>query len=141
MKVGLVTLGCDKNTVDSERYLAELLARGAERTDDLESAEIILVNTCGFIDAAKKESLDAIVEAGRLKETGACQAVVAVGCMVQRHRAELEEALPEVDLFLGASEMDRLLPELESRGLLGEALELHPGERVYAGDLPHVRYL
>ena len=141
MKVGLVTLGCDKNTVDSERYLAELLARGAERTDDLESAEIILVNTCGFIDAAKKESLDAIVEAGRLKETGACQAVVAVGCMVQRHRSELEEALPEVDLFLGASEMDRLLPELESRGLLGEALELHPGERVYAGDLPHVRYL
>jgi ribosomal protein S12 methylthiotransferase len=72
------------------------------------------VNTCGFIDAAKKESIDAIVEAGRLKEEGSCQAIVAVGCMVQRHKDELIEALPEVDLFLGASEMDRLLPSWSS---------------------------
>ena len=141
MKVGLITLGCDKNTVDSERYLAELVARGAEPVHDLDEAEIILVNTCGFIDAAKKESIDAIVEAGRLKDDGACRAVVAVGCMVQRHRDELAEALPEVDLFLGSSDMDRLLPELEKRGLLDEPVELHPGERIYAGDLPHVRYL
>ena len=141
MKVGLITLGCDKNTVDSERYLAELVARGAQPTDDLSEAELIVVNTCGFIDAAKKESIDAIVEAGQLKQAGQARAVVAVGCMVQRHKGELEEALPEVDLFLGSSEMDRLLPELESRGLLSEPLELHPGERLYTGDLPHVRYL
>jgi ribosomal protein S12 methylthiotransferase len=141
LKVGLITLGCDKNTVDSERYLAELVARGAQPVHDLDEAEIILVNTCGFIDAAKKESIDAIVEAGRLKDDGACRAVVAVGCMVQRHKQELEEALPEVDLFLGSSDMDRLLPELEKRGLLDEPVELHPGERIYAGELPHVRYL
>jgi ribosomal protein S12 methylthiotransferase len=141
LKVGLITLGCDKNTVDSERYLAELVARGAVPVHDLDEAEIILVNTCGFIDAAKKESIDAIVEAGRFKDDGACRAVVAVGCMVQRHRQELEEALPEVDLFLGASDMDRLLPELEKRGLLDEPVALHPGERLYAGELPHVRYL
>ena len=141
MKVGFITLGCDKNTVDSERYLAQLAARGAERTDDLADAEVIIVNTCGFIDAAKRESIDAIVEAGRMKVDGQCRAVVAVGCMVQRHKGELEDALPEIDLFLGASEVDRLLPELDDRGLLGEATELHPGDRVYAGDLPHVRYL
>ena len=112
MKFTLVTLGCDKNTVDSERYIAELEDRGALFTADADDADVILVNTCGFIDAAKKESIDAIVEAGNRKEGGKCQAVVAVGCMVQRHKEELVDALPEVDLFLGAAEMDRLVPEL-----------------------------
>ena len=141
MKIGFITLGCDKNTVDSERYLGQLAGRGAELTTDLEDAEVIVVNTCGFIDAAKKESIDAIVEAGRMKVEGRCRAVVAVGCMVQRHKGELEAALPEIDLFLGSSEVDRLLPELDERGLLADPVEMHPGERLYAGDLPHVRYL
>jgi ribosomal protein S12 methylthiotransferase len=141
VKVAVVTLGCDKNTVDSERYLADLADRGAEPTDDPEHADIILVNTCGFIDAAKRESIDAIVEAGRLKERGRAQAVVAVGCMVERHRGELEAALPEVDLFLGASEMDRLVPALVDRGLLDGVPVLHPGVRLFSGELPHVRYL
>jgi ribosomal protein S12 methylthiotransferase len=141
VKVAIVTLGCDKNTVDSERYLADLTDRGAEPTEQLEDADVILVNTCGFIDAAKKESIDAIVQAGRLKDEGRAQAVVAVGCMVERHRAELEAALPEVDLFLGASEMDRLVPELIERGLIDDAPVAHPGVRLFSGELPHVRYL
>jgi ribosomal protein S12 methylthiotransferase len=141
MKVGFVTLGCDKNTVDSERYLAQLADRGAELADELDDAEVIVINTCGFIDAAKKESIDAIVEAGRMKDDGRCRAVVAVGCMVQRHRDELAEALPEVDLFLGASEMDRLVPELEARGLIGPQRAPHPGVRLFVGDAPHIRYL
>jgi len=142
VKVALLTLGCDKNTVDSERYLAELVAHGATPTRDVSEAEVILVNTCGFIDAAKQESIDAIVHAGQLKADGACQALVAVGCMVQRHKAELAEALPEVDLFLGAGEMDRLVPELAARGVLApEPLAAHPGVRVFGGDLPSVRYL
>lgn len=142
VKVALLTLGCDKNTVDSERYLAELVAHGATPTRDVTEAEVIVVNTCGFIDAAKQESIDAIVQAGQLKLTGACQAVVAVGCMVQRHKAELAEALPEVDVFLGASEMDRLIPELAALGVVApEPLAGHPGVRVFGGDMPHVRYL
>ena len=141
MKIGFITLGCDKNTVDSERYLARLVGRGAEVVSDLAAAEVIVVNTCGFIDAAKKESIDALIEAGRLKEDGSCQAVVAVGCMVERHKQELLENLPEVDLFLGSSEMDRLVPELERRGVLGDPSVAHPGVRLYTGDLPHVRYL
>ncbi|HET7586356.1 MAG TPA: 30S ribosomal protein S12 methylthiotransferase RimO [Gemmatimonadaceae bacterium] len=141
VRVGLVTLGCDKNTVDSERYLAELLAAGAEHTDDLYDADVIVVNTCGFIDAAKKESIDALVTAGAYKTDGRCRAVVAVGCMVERHRAELAAELPEVDAFLGTTDADRLLPVLQERGILSDALVRHPGVRVYTGDLPHVRYL
>jgi ribosomal protein S12 methylthiotransferase len=141
VKIAFITLGCDKNTVDSERYLARLVGRGAELVSDLAAAEVIVVNTCGFIDAAKKESIDALIEAGRLKEDGSCQAVVAVGCMVERHKQELLEHLPEVDLFLGSSEMGRLVPELERRGVLGDPTVAHPGVRLYTGELPHVRYL
>ncbi len=142
MKVGIITLGCDKNTVDSERYLAQLSDYSAEYTADLAEAEVIIVNTCGFIDAAKKESIDAMIEAARFKTSGRCQAVVAVGCMIERHKSELADVLPEVDLFLGSSEMQRLVPELVERGLLGEmSEELHPGVRLYTGDLPHVRYM
>ena len=141
MKVSLVTLGCDKNTVDSERYLAQLVDHGAVRVDDASDAELIIVNTCGFIDAAKRESIDAIVAAGRLKSTGSATAVVAVGCMIERHKAELADALPEVDLFLGASETDRMIPMLRERGLIGDPVTQHPGVRAYAGDTPFVRYL
>jgi len=109
--------------------------------DDAETAELIIVNTCGFIDAAKQESIDAIVAAGRLKETGSATAVVAVGCMVERHKGELEEALPEVDFFLGASETEQLLPMLRERGLIGDPITQHPGVRIHAGDTPFVRYL
>ena len=142
MKVGFITLGCDKNTVDTERYLAELSDYGGEYTAKLEQADVIIVNTCGFIDAAKKESIDAMIEAARYKTDGACRAVVSVGCMVERHKSELMDALPEVDLFLGASETGRLVPELAERGIVGgDPVALHPGVRVYTGDLPHLRYL
>src|SRR5580765_3831636 len=141
LKVSVITLGCDKNTVDTERYVAQLTDRGAAYTADMADADVIVVNTCGFIDAAKKESIDALVEAGRLKETGSCRAVVGVGCMVQRHKGELIEALPEVDLFLGSAEVDRLIPELHERGLIDDVPVIHPGVRLFTGDLAHVRYL
>ncbi len=142
MKVGFITLGCDKNTVDTERYLAELSDYGGEYTSALGEADVIIVNTCGFIDAAKKESIDAMIEAARYKTDGACRAVVGVGCMIERHKPELIDALPEVDLFLGASESGRLAQELAERGIVGgDPVALHPGVRIYTGDLPHVRYL
>ena len=141
MKFAVVTLGCDKNTVDSERYVAELRAHGGEPVEALDQAELIVVNTCGFIDAAKKESLDSIVEAAGYKVDGACQTLVAVGCMVERHKGEMKEALPEVDFFLGASETDKLVSELHARGLIGDPETLHPGVRLYTGDTPWVRYL
>ena len=141
MKFALVTLGCDKNTVDSERYLARLVGQGATPVSDASDADVIVVNTCGFIDAAKRESVDALLDAGRYRSEGRCRAVVALGCMVERHRGELAQSLPEVDLFLGTSDVDRLIPALIERGLLDEAPPLHPGERMLVGELPHVRYL
>jgi ribosomal protein S12 methylthiotransferase len=142
VKVGFFTLGCDKNTVDTERYLGELSEYGGEYTASLDQADVIIVNTCGFIDAAKKESIDAMIEAARYKTDGSCQAVIGVGCMIERHKAELIDALPEVDLFLGASETGRLAQELADRGIVGgDPIAMHPGVRMYTGDLPHVRYL
>ncbi|HEY0997350.1 MAG TPA: 30S ribosomal protein S12 methylthiotransferase RimO [Gemmatimonadaceae bacterium] len=141
MKVSVITLGCDKNTVDSERYLAQLADHGAEPVTEAADADVVIVNTCGFIDAAKAESIDAIVQAGQLKQAGTVKAVVALGCMVQRHKDELVEALPEIDLFLKTSEVDRLIPELEARGLITDAPVIHPGVRLFTGGLAHVRYL
>ncbi len=140
MKLGLVSLGCDKNTVDSERILAALTAYGAERASTLQEADVVVVNTCGFIDAAKRESIETILEAARLKGEASCRAVVAVGCLVERHREELAASLPEVDLFLGLRDLDRLVPELQQRGLLGMRRR-HPGDRTPLGSDRHVRYL
>jgi ribosomal protein S12 methylthiotransferase len=138
----LRTLGCDKNTVDSERYVAELLAQGAQLAASPEEADLVIVNTCGFIDAAKAESIEALLEGAALKSRGRCKLVAAVGCMVQRHASELRRALPEVDLFLGTADASRLVPELQARGFLREEAALsHPGVRVYHGLRPHVRYL
>lgn len=141
MKLGVVSLGCDKNTVDSERIVAALAGHGAEAVADLATADVILVNTCGFIDAAKEESIQALLEVSRFKDEGRCRAVVALGCLVERYRAELEPELPEVDLFVGLRDVDRLIPELRGRGLIGDRIENHPGVRVPLTDRRHVRYM
>ncbi|OLC89121.1 MAG: ribosomal protein S12 methylthiotransferase RimO [Gemmatimonadetes bacterium 13_1_40CM_3_66_12] len=141
MKLGVISLGCDKATVDSERLVGELVGHGAVVTPDLQAADVILVNTCGFIDAAKQESIDAMLEAAKLKTTAAVKAVVAVGCLVQRYKHELQTEIPEVDLFLGFSELHHLVPELAQRGLIADPVAAHPGVRQFLGDQPHVRYL
>jgi ribosomal protein S12 methylthiotransferase len=141
MKLGVISLGCDKATVDSERLVGELVGHGAVITADLPRADVVLVNTCGFIDAAKQESINTILEAAQLKRTGDVKAVVAVGCLVQRYRAELASEMPEVDLFLGFSDLHLLVPELAQRGLLPDPVAAHPGVRQFLGDQPHVRYL
>ncbi len=119
--IGVLTLGCDKNTVDTERMLARLAAAGARVAPAADAADIVIVNTCGFIDAAREESVDTILEAVRLKEAGRVRAVVAMGCLVQRYRDELAAEIPEVDLFLGLTDAERLVPELRARGLVGPA--------------------
>jgi len=141
MKLGVISLGCDKATVDSERLVGELVGHGAVVTSELPTADVILVNTCGFIDAAKQESIDAILGAAKLKTTAAVKAVVAVGCLVQRYKHELQTEIPEVDLFLGFSELHHLVPALAERGLIADPVAGHPGVRQFLGDQPHVRYL
>jgi ribosomal protein S12 methylthiotransferase len=127
--------------VDSERLVGQLVGHGAVVTPDLPAADVILVNTCGFIDAAKRESIDAILEAARLRTTGSVKAVVAVGCLVQRYQQELRAEIPEVDLFLGFSDLHHLVPALAERGLLADPVADHPGVRQFLGGPAHVRYL
>jgi ribosomal protein S12 methylthiotransferase len=144
-RIGLVTLGCDKNTVDSERMMAALVGHGARVTPGVDDAEVVIVNTCGFIDQAKEESVDTILEACALKDRGGVKAVVAVGCLVQRYRNELAAEIPEVDLFMGLTEMQGLVPALRRRGLLPESAPPVPNMerplRILSTDTPHTSHL
>jgi len=108
-KVGFISLGCPKNLVDSEVMMGQLKQSGYEITSNAEEAETVVVNTCGFIDSAKKESIDAILEAARLKATGKATRLVVAGCLVERYRDELKAELPEVDAFIGTSQITDIL--------------------------------
>ncbi len=144
-RIAVVTLGCDKNTVDSERMMAALVGQGAFVSSEVEGADVVIVNTCGFIEAAKEQSIETILEACSLKERGDVRAVVAVGCMVQRHGEELRAEVPEVDLYLGLTELQSLWPELLRRGLVPSRSRVVPTMerplRILTGETPHTSYL
>jgi len=108
-KVGFVSLGCPKNLVDSEVMMGQLQQSGYQVTSNANEAEMIVVNTCGFIDSAKKESIDAILEAARLKTEGSAKRLIVAGCLVERYRDELKAELPEVDAFIGTSQINEIL--------------------------------
>ena len=114
-RIHLVSLGCPKNRVDSEVMLGTAIGAGFSHVDDPSEAEVIVVNTCGFIGEAKKESIDAILEMARHKEAGTCERLVVSGCLSQRHPDELARDLPEVDHFLGSSDMLALGRVLEGK--------------------------
>jgi ribosomal protein S12 methylthiotransferase len=104
-KVGFISLGCPKNLVDSEVMMGQLKQAGYELTTDEAEAETLVVNTCGFIESAKRESIDAILEAARMKAEGKCRRLVVAGCLVERYRDELRAEIPEVDAFIGTSQV------------------------------------
>jgi len=112
--VAVVTLGCARNEVDSEELAGRLAADGWILVDDVEKAEVALVNTCGFIESAKKDSVDALLEANSLKGHGVTRAVVAVGCMAERYGQDLAEALPEADAILGFDDYKDISARLQS---------------------------
>ena len=141
MRVSIISLGCDKATVDSERLVGDLVGHGARLVAEPSRADVVLVNTCGFIDAAKQESIDRILQVAALKESARVKAVVVLGCLVERYRKELAEEIPEIDLFLGFGDLHSLVPQLASMGLVSDPVAAHPGVRQYLGDTPHIRYL
>lgn len=100
MKVGFVSLGCSKNLIDTEMAIGLFKRNNFEIVNDVEKAEIIIVNTCGFIESAKQEAINTILEMAEHKENGTCKYLVVMGCLVQRYKKELQKALPEVDLFI-----------------------------------------
>ena len=103
-----ISLGCPKNLVDSEMMMGSLMKNGYKVTDDPDKAETIVVNTCSFIDEAKQESVQKILEAADLKESGALKKLVVTGCLVQRYKDDLVEELPEVDAFIGSGEFQNI---------------------------------
>ena len=107
MKIGMVSLGCAKNRVDAELMLGVLAREGFELESDPEKADAIIVNTCGFIEAAKQESIDAILEMAEYKKKN-CKALIVTGCLSKRYAKELPPELPEVDAFLGIGETDKI---------------------------------
>ena len=114
-KVGFVSLGCPKNLVDSEVMMGQLKAAGYEITNNVEEAETLVVNTCGFIESAKQESIDAILEATGAKANGSAKRVVVAGCLVERYRDDLMKELPEVDAFIGTNELGRILEAADEK--------------------------
>jgi ribosomal protein S12 methylthiotransferase len=113
LKIGFVSLGCPKNLVDTEVMMGQLKARGHELTASAQEAEAIVVNTCSFIDPAKQESIDTILEMAELKKSGNAKRLIVAGCLVERYRAEIKKTIPEVDAVLGTNELDAIVPLCE----------------------------
>ena len=101
IKVGMISLGCAKNQVDGEMLMASLQQAGFELVDDAALADIAIVNTCGFIESAKKESIEEILELAQLKKEGRIKKLVVTGCLAERYREEIHKELPELDAVLG----------------------------------------
>jgi ribosomal protein S12 methylthiotransferase len=108
LKIGFVSLGCPKNLVDTEVMMGQLTAQGHELTPHPSDAEVIVVNTCSFIDPAKQESIDTILEMAEYKKTGRARKLIVAGCLVERYRGDIEKNLPEVDAVLGTNELERI---------------------------------
>ena len=108
-KIGMVSLGCPKNLVDSEVMLGVLTHAGFELTPRAEDADVIVVNTCSFIEPAKRESIDAILEMAELKKSGSAKKLVVAGCLVERYRQEILAEIPEVDFVIGTNELERIV--------------------------------
>src|SRR6201989_998161 len=122
-KVGFVRLGCPKNLVDSEVMMGLLAQGGAQITARAEEADVIVVNTCSFIDTAKQESVDTILEMAQHKSSGRAKKLIVAGCLVERYRTEIQKNIPEVDAVVGTGELQQILnaagiaqPKIESDG-------------------------
>lgn len=121
MKLLFISLGCDKNLVDSEVMLGELNRRGYSFTEDETEAEIIVINTCCFINDAKEESINTILEMSEYKKSGSCKALIVTGCLAQRYRQEIIDEIPEVDAVLGTTSFDHICEAID-QALGGEHL-------------------
>ena len=107
-KVAFISLGCSKNLVDTEVMLHNLYKDGFEVTFEPEEAEIVIINTCGFIESAKQEAIDNILDANELKTWGKCKHLIATGCLVERYREQVMEELPELDAIIGVGSLEEI---------------------------------
>jgi ribosomal protein S12 methylthiotransferase len=133
-RVHVITMGCAKNTVDSEKLMAQLRLNRIPLADDLAHADVAVINTCGFIDEAKQESLDMMISVARQKGDGRLRRVYAMGCLAERYRMDLEKEIPEVDRYFGTHQLADVLEELGGhlkKELLGERVLTTPAHSAY----------
>ncbi|MEO8398186.1 MAG: 30S ribosomal protein S12 methylthiotransferase RimO [Ignavibacteriaceae bacterium] len=133
-KISVITLGCSKNTVDSERLMNQLKVNNLNLIDDPNKSDTVIINTCGFIEAAKQESIDTILKAIELKKDGKIKKVIVAGCLSERYKSELEKEIPEVDVYFGTENYEGILKELGGKlqyDLLGERLITTPSHTAY----------
>ncbi len=135
--VGVISLGCNKNRVDTETALGLLLDHGYVFTQDPQQADILMINTCGFIDSAKEESINTILEMAAYKKTGKCRLLVVTGCLTQRYEKDLLKEIPEIDLLMGVNQYAHL-PEAIEKALQGKKISLCQDDYSY---LEHKRVL
>jgi ribosomal protein S12 methylthiotransferase len=142
-KVGFVSLGCPKNLVDSEVMMGRLAEAGYEITPNADEADTVVVNTCGFIESAKQESVEAILEAAAMKSGGHASRLIVAGCLVERYRDDLMKELPEVDAFIGTSQIDEILhaadEEFDAKQLTITPLGNKSSTYLYDFDTPRLR--
>ena len=132
--VSVITLGCSKNTVDSERLMRQLQANNIGLQDDPDKSDAIIINTCGFIEAAKEESVDTILKAVNWKREGKTKKVIVAGCLSERYKSELEKEIPEVDIYFGTECFEGIVKELGGElkyNLLGERVITTPSHTAY----------
>jgi ribosomal protein S12 methylthiotransferase len=140
-RVGFVSLGCPKNLVDSEVMLGTLKRRGHHVVSDVASADVIVVNTCAFIDRAKKESIDAVLEMAKLKTEGSLglsRRLIVTGCLAERHDADLRREIPEIDATLGTGQIPEIVDAVEGRATQVDRMTRRP-EWIYDADSPRVQ--
>src|SRR5207245_7925631 len=125
-KVGFISLGCPKNLVDSEVMMGILARSGCELTSRADEADVLVVNTCSFIEAAQQESVDTILEMAEYKKFGRAQKLVVAGCLVERYREQIRQQIPEVDAMIGTGEVEHILAAIE-----GELRELAPSSPAF----------
>ncbi|NBR82953.1 MAG: 30S ribosomal protein S12 methylthiotransferase RimO [Flavobacteriia bacterium] len=133
-KINLVTLGCSKNLFDSEVLMGQLRANGRDVVHEGQSGEVVVINTCGFIDNAKQESIDTILDYARLKEEGQVEKVYVTGCLSERYKEDLRQEIPDIDDWYGTRELPRLLKTLGAdykKELLGERILTTPAHYAY----------
>ena len=126
VKVGMISLGCAKNQVDGEMLMASLEENGFELSDDVGICDIAIVNTCGFIESAKKESIEEILELCKLKEEGRIKKIVVAGCLAQRYQEEIRKEIPEADAVLGIGANGQIAEHLKKLWEEGTPVECFP---------------
>src|SRR5947208_12177627 len=138
MKVHLTTLGCPKNQVDSELMLGMLTEAGFPLVERAEDADCLIVNTCAFIDRAREESVNAILELARLKERGRCTALIVTGCLTQRYGLEIKREMPEIDAMLGTSNLERIVELVEQAANRDDWMHASPPGYLYEASAPRL---